>query len=64
MHTKEMSELEGKFVNKIKYKGKCKYCKEETVYYEIWESGCGGFEDEKYTCESCDKIWWVEGPDA
>lgn len=34
------------------------------ISVELWESSCGGYEDEKFTCSNCKYTWWVEGPDA
>lgn len=50
--------------DKKKSAGKCIRCGAEDVWYQEWESSCGGYEDYKYECRSCGKIWWVEGSDA
>lgn len=34
------------------------------IEYREWESSCGGYEDLKYHCKSCDHMWWVEGSDS
>ena len=64
MHTKTMSDLEGNFGSWKKSNFKCRFCKSDQTYYQIWESSCGGYEDEKHECRSCKKTWWVEGPDS
>jgi len=62
MHT---GPVEGEFTSdKKKSKLKCHKCGAEDVWYQEWESSCGGYEDYQYECCSCGKIWWVEGPDA
>ena len=50
--------------DKKKSKMICHKCGSEDVWYQEWESSCGGYEDYQYECCSCGKIWWVEGPDA
>ena len=43
----------------------CHKCKTPGyVFFRVWELSCGGYEDIQYECRSCDKKWWVEGPDA
>lgn len=42
---------------------KCR-CGSNQVEYMIWESNCGGYEDEKFHCKTCNKTWWVEGADS
>ena len=43
----------------------CRYCQVKgKVVYRVWNSSDGGFSDTKYRCDSCDKIWWVDGPDS
>lgn len=43
---------------------KCSKCGSDAIYYYVWESSCGGFEDTRYQCRGCGRDWWVEGPDA
>jgi len=43
---------------------KCRACGSADVWYRPWTSACGGHEDVLYECRSCDREWWVEGPDA
>jgi DNA-directed RNA polymerase subunit M/transcription elongation factor TFIIS len=42
----------------------CPKCGADELYYQLWESSCGGFEDYCYECCACGKTWWVEGPDS
>lgn len=70
MHTAPMSESEGEFKDGWKpTKAEnpdfyCRKCGSDDVWYKIWESACGGYEDIKYKCRGCKRAWWVEGPDA
>lgn len=64
MHTKPMEDSEGTFKQAEHTKLKCPKCKESAVTMRTWESNCGGYEDDKYTCDACGYYWWVEGPDA
>lgn len=43
---------------------KCPVCEMSMVTEQVWESHCGGFEDYKYTCTSCQHVWWVDGIDT
>lgn len=43
---------------------KCRQCQSDDVWYRVWESSCGGFEDLQYECRSCKRKWWVESADA
>lgn len=43
---------------------KCRKCGSNNIWYRRWESSCGGFDDIEYKCRSCERHWWVEGPDA
>ena len=58
-----MAETEGEFTKNDVSKRPCHKCGGE-VRVRLWESSCGGYEDEKYTCAKCRHTWWVEGPDA
>lgn len=31
---------------------------------QLWESKCGGYEDHKYTCMTCERVHWVDGIDS
>jgi DNA-directed RNA polymerase subunit M/transcription elongation factor TFIIS len=69
MHTQPMSETEGDFADwkptePENHDFKCCDCDSDEVYYRIWESDCGGYEDVQYHCRGCGRKWWVEGPDA
>jgi RecJ-like exonuclease len=66
MHTKPMSESEGTFDKDWQATTlPCRGCgKEGHVYVRTWESDCGGYEDDKYQCRACGKVWWIDGPDA
>lgn len=63
MHTKSMSESTGDFTRTEFTNHPHNGCGGR-VKVELWESHCGGYEDEKFTCERCGKVWWVEGPDS
>ena len=63
-HMKPMAESEGTFSEYIVSQKQCPECSLHTVRYRVWESSDGAYEDEKYECENCGHIWWVEGPDA
>jgi hypothetical protein len=39
-------------------------CGSNNVWYRCWESSCGGFEDVKYECRTCGRVWWVESADG
>lgn len=43
---------------------KCPECKTSHIYFRLWESDDGAFEDYQYRCQTCRYEWWVEGPDA
>jgi DNA-directed RNA polymerase subunit M/transcription elongation factor TFIIS len=42
----------------------CRKCTSDNVWYYVWESSCGGYEDYKYHCRSCNSRWVAEGSDA
>jgi hypothetical protein len=42
----------------------CRQCGSSDVWYRVWESSCGGYEDIKYECRGCGRTWWVESDDA
>lgn len=64
MHTQPMADSDGTFNKKIPCHGKCKKCGDNNLSYQVWESSCGGYEDFKYTCDSCGYYWWVDGIDS
>ncbi len=43
---------------------KCRVCGSNDVWYSIWESSCGGFEDVHYECRACKRDWWIESSDS
>ncbi len=68
MHTKPMEDSEGRYG---KEKPTCEenpdfkcLCGSNNVWYRTWESSCGGYDDMKYTCRDCNRVWWVESADA
>ena len=64
MHTKPMAESDGKFKDdRIFVKGSCPKCG-GSIYCKTWESSCGGYEDDKFTCSVCGYYWWVDGSDS
>lgn len=65
MHDKPMKESEGTFTRSATATRTCPKC-HGPVTVQLWESNCGGFEDEKYTCDdpNCRHVWWVDGPDS
>jgi hypothetical protein len=64
MHTQPMPESAGTFT-KTTYSDKPHNATcDGRVRIEQWESSCGGYEDDKLTCEKCGHVWWVEGPDS
>lgn len=66
MHSKPMSETEGKFSTPEPDKYYCQKCGQVTATCRKWESSCGGYGDWKYECQNptCGHSWWVEGPDS
>lgn len=42
----------------------CRSCPDGNVWYAVWESSDGAFEDTHYHCRNCGFDWWVDGPDA
>lgn len=66
MHSKPMAESDGAFNNKGELSDRiCIKCNQKgKVYIQIWESSCGGYEDVKFTCRNCGKVWWIEGSDS
>jgi DNA-directed RNA polymerase subunit M/transcription elongation factor TFIIS len=70
MHSKPMSEADGVFregwkPTKAENPGyRCRKCNSDDVWYRIWDSNCGGYEDVQYECRSCQRTWWVESADS
>ncbi len=65
MHTGPMPESAGEFQPPAKKLYDCRYCAGTgCVEMRLWESSCGGYDDEKYTCQKCGKTWWIEGADG
>lgn len=65
-HTPDMKESDGVFGPIKKELHNCVKCGEKTAECKPWQSSCGGYEDEKYTClnPNCGHSWWVEGIDS
>lgn len=63
MHDKPMAEHDGKFRNTTPVERPCHKCG-GPVTVQVWDSDCGGYEDEKFTCGKCGYTWWVDGPDS
>jgi len=63
-HTRAMADHEGDFGPAVAAGCPCRKCKGRDVVVEDWHSDCGGYVDEKYTCRTCNHVWWVDGPDA
>jgi hypothetical protein len=71
MHTKPMGESEGTMRDGWKPDADCA-CRDcgrtGAVECRVWESSCGGYEDEKYRCApdrgGCGATWWVDGIDS
>lgn len=65
MHTQPIPESAGTFREPDACKFNCRFCDGvKTVTCKTWESSCGGYEDDKYTCAKCGKSWWVDGADS
>lgn len=60
-----VSELDGTFGHTIDTSRPCPKCG-SSMTCRPWESSCGGFEDEKFTCSNaqCGHSYWVEGIDS
>jgi hypothetical protein len=70
LHVQPMSEDQGEFRENWKPTladnpyFRCQQCGSHDVWYRVWDSACGGFEDVKYNCRGCGRTWWCEGSDA
>lgn len=65
MHTNPLPESSGTFQPAAQQLGDCPHCRAtQCVTIRLWESSCGGYEDEKHTCGRCAKEWWMEGCDS
>lgn len=64
-HKIGMSEHEGTFTASPSTDRACPKCK-SPMTRRTWESSCGGYEDNKYTCSntSCGHVYWIEGIDS
>lgn len=63
MHTGPMPDSAGTFGDWIKSQHPHS-CGSAEHFYRVWESHCGGYEDEKHECRGCGATWWVEGSDS
>ena len=65
MHTKPMSEHEGKFEKPNPCERACPRCG-ATMTEKVWTSDCGGYEDTKYSCTNqlCCYFYWIDGADS
>ena len=43
---------------------KCRECGSNNIWFRMWESGDGAYEDIKYECRECNHTWWIEGSDS
>lgn len=64
MHTGPMPESDGTFNGYRKSGRPCRECGAMEVYFRVWESSDGAYEDEKYECRHCGRKWWVDGIDS
>lgn len=65
MDTKLNSDSDGKFIEEYRQTSRsCPRCGKKKSYIKIWESSCGGYQDNKIWCQACDHKWWVDGPDS
>ena len=55
----------GDFTGETQVSRYCSKCKVHTMHREQeWESSCGGHEDYKYTCTTCNTVQWIDGCDS
>lgn len=65
MHSGPMPESAGEFTSDRQVQSFCRSCDKKTVHkMEVWESSCGGYEDGKFTCLSCQTVHWIDGDDG
>jgi hypothetical protein len=65
MHTGPMPESAGTFRAPEPTLYDCPNCGgRKCVMVKVWDSKCGGYEDEKCECTLCSRVWWNEGGDA
>lgn len=65
MHTKPMSESDGKLSEAALCQSKCPKCgNRHGNMSRQWDSDCGGYTDFKLTCWACHHVWWIEGGDS
>jgi ssDNA-binding Zn-finger/Zn-ribbon topoisomerase 1 len=57
------SESEGTFTEHQTSETPCPKCG-AVVYIRVWESSCGGYEDEKHACSDCTYVRWIDGGDS
>jgi len=62
---KAYAESDGVFDTERSADRKCPKC-QSPMSVKVWESSCGGYEDEKFTCSDvrCGHHFWVDGPDS
>ena len=63
-HTQQLPESAGALDEEKPTDRTCPKCGAKTCVYSVWESSCGGYEDEKHSCTTCEHVWWIDGPDA
>jgi ssDNA-binding Zn-finger/Zn-ribbon topoisomerase 1 len=65
VHTGPMSETSGELSDAAPTDRKCPKCG-APMTRQAWESSCGGYEDDKYSCTApaCRHVHWVEGIDS
>ncbi len=68
MHSKPMPESSGTFQDDWQPSDRaCPKCNQTgQVFWRLWESSCGGYEDEKFQCRNpeCRHVWWIDGIDS
>ena len=64
-HTRPMHDDEGTFAGWNFAAIECPSCGDKHhVYFRIWESNDGAYEDRQYRCWVCKHTWWVDGIDS
>ncbi len=64
MHTGPIADSAGTFAQERDVDRPCPKCGVRPVKMRVWESSCGGYEDEAYRCPACDHSWWIDGIDS